>query len=123
MDFHHSVKQVTFESFFANLVIATSSSNVTSPSCQSKPGSRFSSTFVLSVKRHMVGFQSSGRNILSDLTKILFFMKDGFPSNLLNSEGPQFLETEVEGEPVGDIALVVPVYQRVVVVHVVGGQS
>ena len=50
-------------------------------------------------------------------------MKDGFPSNLLNSEGPQFLETEVEGEPVGDIALVVPVYQRVVVVHVVGGQS
>ena len=50
-------------------------------------------------------------------------MKDGFPNNLLNSEGPQFLETEVEGEPVGDIALVVPVYQRVVVVHVVGGQS
>ena len=71
----------------------------------------------------MVGFQSSGRNILSDFTKNLFFMKDGFPSNLLNSEGPQFLETEVEGEPVGDIALVVPVYQRVVVVHVVGGQS
>ena len=42
--------------------------------------------------------------------------------NLLHSERPQLLETEVERKPVSDVALVVPVHIRVIVVHVVRGQ-
>ena len=42
--------------------------------------------------------------------------------DLLHSEGAQLLKTEVEREPVSDVALIVPVLGRVVVIHVVGGQ-